>query len=110
QSLYHDFGCGIVVPGTGIILQNRGYGFLLAPDLVNSFAPAKRPLHTLAPALACRGERTTAVFGAMGGDAQAQLHLQMLHGLLDLGLDPAEVTARPRWFARPAGDELELLV
>lgn len=110
QSLYYDFGCGITVPGTGILLQNRGYSFALEPDRVNSLAPRKRPRHTLAPALAHRDGQTRLIFGAMGGDAQAQLHMQMIQGLLDDQLDPATVTYRPRWFARPAGDDFEILV
>ena len=58
-------------------------------------------MHTLAPAMALAGDRVTAAFGCMGGYAQAQLHLQMVQGLAGDGLDPATVTARPRWFARP---------
>jgi gamma-glutamyltranspeptidase/glutathione hydrolase len=110
QSLYLGFGSGIVVPGTGITMQNRGYGFELTAGQVNSFDPNKRPLHTLAPALAKIGEQTVALFGAMGGDAQPQLHMQIVQGLLDDQLDPAHVASRPRWFARESAEGFELLV
>lgn len=67
-------------------------------------------MHTLAPAMATDRGAAVAVFGAMGAHAQAQLHLQMLDGLLLDGLDPASVTARPRWFVQPEGGEFRLLV
>ena len=101
QSLFSGFGSGIVVPGTGILLHNRGVGFSLEEGHPNELRPGQRPMHTLAPAMALAGDRVTAAFGCMGGYAQAQLHLQMVQGLAGDGLDPATVTARPRWFARP---------
>ncbi len=110
QSVYFDFGCGIIVPGTGISLQNRGYGFRFGRDLVNGFAPGKHPLHTLTAALATEDGETALVFGCMGGDAQAQLHMQMVTSVLDEGLDPATIAARPRWFAQPARNGFNLLV
>ena len=110
QSVYFDFGCGIIVPGTGISLQNRGYGFRLGKNLVNSFAPRKWPLHTLTAALATENNETAFVFGCMGGDAQAQLHMQMVTAILDEEFDPATLAARPRWFAQPARNGFNLLV
>ncbi len=77
---------------------------------MNALAPRKRPLHTLAPAMATDRGVPVAVFGAMGAHAQAQLHLQMLDALLLDGLDPASVTARPRWFVEPNAAEFRLLV
>ncbi len=85
----------------GILLHNRGAGFSLEEGHPNELRPRQRPMHTLAPAMALAGDRVTAAFGCMGGHAQAQLHLQMVQGLASDGLDPATVTARPRWFARP---------
>ncbi len=110
QSVFDPFGSGIVVPGTGILLHNRGKGFSLDDEAVNALAPRKRPLHTLAPAMATDRGVPVAVFGAMGAHAQAQLHLQMLDALLLDGLDPASVTARPRWFVEPNAAEFRLLV
>jgi gamma-glutamyltranspeptidase/glutathione hydrolase len=101
QSLFSAFGAGIVVPGTGIILHSRGAGFSLDQGHPNELRPGQRPMHTLAPAMALADDRVTAVFGCMGGHAQTQLHLQMVQGLARERLDPATVTARPRWFARP---------
>jgi gamma-glutamyltranspeptidase/glutathione hydrolase len=109
-SLYFDFGSGLAVPGTGIVLQNRGASFALAPDHPNALAPSKRPMHTLAPALATAHGATAAVFGAMGGDAQVQIHLQLLEGLALQGLDPATVIARPRWFVRLTAGDFEVLL
>jgi gamma-glutamyltranspeptidase/glutathione hydrolase len=104
QSLFSAFGSGIVVPGTGVILHNRGAGFSLEAGRPNELRPLQRPMHTLAPAMATAGKRLQAVFGCMGGHAQTQIHLQMVQGLARDGLDPATVTARPRWFARPDPD------
>ena len=110
QSLYFDFGSGVAVPETGIVLQNRGASFALVPGHPNELAPGKRPLHTLAPALATADGTTVAVFGAMGGDAQVQIHLQLLQGLALQGLDPATAISRPRWYLRLSDDEFEVLV
>jgi gamma-glutamyltranspeptidase/glutathione hydrolase len=101
QSLFSAFGSGILVPGTGIILHNRGAGSSLEEGHPNELRPGHRPMHTLAPAMATAGDRVVAAFGCMGGHAQAHLHLQMVQALASDGLDPATVTARPRWFARP---------
>lgn len=110
QSIYFDFGTGIIIPGTGIILQNRGHGFVLQKRHVNNFEVDKRPLHTLSPAMALDNEHNLiAVFGAMGGDAQPQLHMQMVDGLFDHALDPATVAYRPRWYVNP-NDGLAVLV
>ena len=98
QSVFSGFGTGIVVPGTGILLHNRGSGSprrrRRPPEQPR---PAEAPMHTLAPALATEGERTAAVFGCMGGHAQAQIHLQLLEALAVEGVDPATATSRPRW-------------
>jgi gamma-glutamyltranspeptidase/glutathione hydrolase len=98
QSVFDAFGSGIVAAGTGIVLHDRGESFRLEPGHVGELAPGRRPLHTLAPALATAGGRTAIVFGCMGGHAQAQIHLQLLSALAR-GLDPAAAVAAPRWFA-----------
>src|SRR4029079_16463067 len=78
QSNYMGFGSGVTVPGWGINLQNRGAYFSLDPSHVNVMAPGKRTLHTLMPAMALRGGHPEMVFGAMGGDGQAQTHVQLV--------------------------------
>jgi gamma-glutamyltranspeptidase/glutathione hydrolase len=110
QSVYFDFGTGIVPNGSGFALQNRGAGFTLREGHPNVLAPAKRPLHTLAPALATDAAGSlTAVLGAMGGDAQTQIHTQLLLALRS-DPDPARATSLPRWFVRPRNDTFELLI
>lgn len=110
QSVFWDFGSGIVVPGTGVILQNRGYEQRSDPEAVNCARPGRRPMHTLSAALltdATGGLR--GVLGCMGGHAQAQLHLQML-AALGGGADATKIVAAPRWFADPADPELPIRV
>lgn len=110
QSLYFDFGTGIVPRGAGFALQNRGAGFTLREGHPNMLAPGKRPLHTLAPAMATDATgNLTAVLGAMGGDAQTQIHAQLLLALRS-DLDPARATSLPRWFVRPRRETFELLI
>jgi gamma-glutamyltranspeptidase / glutathione hydrolase len=97
QSNFMGFGSGVVAPGTGIGLHNRGAHFGLDPDDVDAIAPGKRPLHTLIPALALRDGAPHLVFGTMGGDGQPQIHVQVLGHLLDRGLDVQAAVAEPRW-------------
>jgi gamma-glutamyltranspeptidase/glutathione hydrolase len=101
QSNYMGFGSGVTVPGWGINLQNRGASFSLDPAHVNAIAPRKRTLHTLIPAMALRDGRPWLVFGTMGGDGQAQTHLQLLVRIVDDGLDPQAAIDAPRWFVSP---------
>ena len=97
QSGYDDFGSGIVVPGTGISLQNRGSCFSLERGHPNEAAPAKRPRHTILPAFLTRDGRAIGPFGVMGGEMQPQGHLQVIGHLLDHGLDPQAALDAPRW-------------
>jgi gamma-glutamyltranspeptidase/glutathione hydrolase len=101
QSNYMGFGSGITVPDWGINLQNRGAYFSLDPGHVNVIAPRKRTLHTLIPAMALREGRPWLVFGTMGGDGQAQTHLQLLVGLVEDGRDPQQTVDAPRWMVSP---------
>ncbi|MGZ8735224.1 MAG: gamma-glutamyltransferase family protein, partial [Acidimicrobiia bacterium] len=80
QSNFFAFGSGLHVPEWGINLHNRGASFALDPESVNVIAPGKRPMHTLIPAMALRDGAPWLVFGSMGGDAQAQIHPQVLTG------------------------------
>jgi gamma-glutamyltranspeptidase/glutathione hydrolase len=86
QSLFASFGAGIVAGDTGIVLSNRGSGFVLTPGHPNQVAPRKRPLHTLVPALITKHGRPWLSFGVMGGDNQAQGHAQVVINVVDFGL------------------------
>lgn len=97
QSNYMGFGSGIVVPGTGISLQNRGTGFSLQPTHPNRVGPGKRPFHTIVPGFATRGGEAYASFGVMGGAIQPQGHLQTLVRLIDFQQQPQAVLDAPRW-------------
>jgi gamma-glutamyltranspeptidase/glutathione hydrolase len=97
QSVFDIFGSGIVVPGTGVLLQDRGRSFSLDDDHVNALRPGRRPMHTLAPGLALQDGRTAAVFGCMGGHGQTQVHVQLLSALAGRGEDPVAAVSAPRW-------------
>jgi gamma-glutamyltranspeptidase/glutathione hydrolase len=97
QSNYRGFGSGYVVDGTGISLQNRGSYFTLDPTAANALAPNKRTLHTLIPSLALRNGRPAVIFGAMGGDGQAQTHAQVYTALARYGLNIQAAIELPRW-------------
>jgi gamma-glutamyltranspeptidase/glutathione hydrolase len=97
QSLYAAFGSGVHVPGTGVTLHNRGFGFNLIDGHPNALAPGKRPMHTLMPGMALRGGQPWLAFGTRGADGQPQTGLQLLNGLLDFGLDLQSAIEAPRW-------------
>jgi gamma-glutamyltranspeptidase/glutathione hydrolase len=90
NSLFSDFGAGIVVPGTGIVLHNRGSGFTLQKGHPNRLAPGKRPFHTLVPAMLMKDGKPLMPFGVMGGDNQAQAHAQVVINLVDFGMNVQE--------------------
>jgi gamma-glutamyltranspeptidase/glutathione hydrolase len=97
QSNYHGFGSGVVVPGTGISLHNRGMNFVLAPGHANQVAPRKKPMHTIIPAFLTRGGRPLMSFGVMGGSMQAQGHVQMATRLAAFGQNPQAMSDAPRF-------------
>ena len=107
QSLYEGFGAGIVAGDTGIVLHNRGSLFDIDPAHPNHLAPHKRPLHTLAPAMAFRGGRPWLAYGVMGGGMQPQGHLQVLLNLTCFGMNIREAGDAPRARYDPAGVGLE---
>src|SRR5439155_6090306 len=90
QSLFSDFGSGIVAGDTGIVLQNRGSLFTLAEGHPDRIAPHKRPLHTLVPAFVMKAGKPWLSFGVMGGDHQTQGHVQVLANLIDFGMNIQE--------------------
>jgi gamma-glutamyltranspeptidase/glutathione hydrolase len=97
QSNYMGFGSGVVVPDTGISLQNRGAGFSLTSGHPNQVGPGKRPMHTIIPAFATRSGRPLMSFGVMGGDMQPQGHTQMMVRLADYRQNPQAAADAPRW-------------
>ncbi|MEX0284590.1 MAG: gamma-glutamyltransferase family protein [Paracoccaceae bacterium] len=97
QSNYAGFGSGVVVPGTGIHLQNRGAGFSLDPNSQNVVAPGKRPFHTIIPAFLMKNGAPLMSFGVMGGPMQAQGHLQMTLRTQLWDQDVQMAVDAPRW-------------
>jgi gamma-glutamyltranspeptidase/glutathione hydrolase len=97
QSNYMGFGSGVVVPGWGISLQNRGHGFTLDETRANVVGPGKRPFHTIIPAFLTKDGAPVMSFGVMGGDMQPQGHLQTLVRMLDYRQQPQAACDAPRW-------------
>lgn len=106
QSNYRGFGSGIVVPGTGIALQNRGAGFSLEEGHPNRVGPAKRPFHTILPGFVTRAGAADMVFGVMGGAMQPQGHVQLLTRVYAYGQDPQAASDAPRFFVESDGTVL----
>jgi gamma-glutamyltranspeptidase/glutathione hydrolase len=97
QSNYTGFGSGVVVPGTGISLQNRGFGFSLANGHPNQVGSRKRPFHTIIPGFVMKADKPDMAFGLMGGPMQAQGHLQMMLRTQLWHQDPQTAADAPRW-------------
>jgi gamma-glutamyltranspeptidase / glutathione hydrolase len=97
QSNYMGFGSGVVVPGYGVSMQNRGHGFSLDPKSPNVVAPAKRPFHTIIPAFVTKGGAPVMSYGVMGGNMQPQGHMQTLLRMVAHGQNPQTACDAPRW-------------
>ena len=105
SSLFRAFGSGLVVPGTGVVLQNRGALFSVDPDHPSALRGGVRPFHTIIPAMALREGRLWAVFGVVGGFQQAQAHLQILSRLVDEELPPQEALDAARFNIDVEGED-----
>lgn len=97
QSIYHEFGSGIVLPESGINWQNRGCSFSLDPSSLNPLMPGRRPFHTLNPALAHFADGRTMVYGNMGGDGQPQSQSAVFSRIARFGWNPQAAIDAPRW-------------
>ena len=100
NSVFMSFGSGLVVPGTGMALHNRGASFSLDPSHPNHLAPRKLPFHTLIPGMVTKNGDLFASYGVMGAMQQAQGHLQVLTNMIDFGLSPQEALDVPRFSVR----------
>lgn len=103
QSNYMGFGSGVVVPGTGIALQNRGCGFVLEAGHPNCVAGGKRPYHTIIPGFVTRQGSPLMSFGVMGAHMQPQGHVQMMVRIFDYAQNPQTACDAPRWHVAPDG-------
>jgi len=97
QSVYHEFGSGLVLPATGINWQNRGCSFSLDPAHINTLEPGKKPFHTLNPALARLRDGRVMVYGSMGGDGQPQTQAALFTRIGVFGQHPQQAISAPRW-------------
>src|SRR5205814_6767678 len=105
QSLYHEFGAGVVAGDTGVLLQNRGAAFSLDPRHPNRLVPRKRTATTLIPSMYLIGDRPRLVYGTMGGDGQPQTQAALVTRMVDRGLGPQAAVEAPRWlFGRTWGE------
>lgn len=97
QSLYFEFGSGVVLPETGIVWQNRGASFDLRQGMLRSLVPGRKPFHTLNPAMAALNDESLLVYGTMGGEGQPQTQAAIVARNVIAGLSLQETITAPRW-------------
>lgn len=98
QSNFNGFGSGVVVPGTGIAIHNRGSGFYLDESSRNCLAPGKRPYHTIIPGFITKDNKAVGPFGVMGAFMQPQGHLQVALKMINYHQNPQSALDAPRWY------------
>ena len=110
QSVYHEFGSGVVLEESGVMWQNRGCSFSLDPQALNSLQPGRRPFHTLNTALALLNDGRTVIYGSMGGDGQPQTQCALFTRIVNFGMNPQVAVSAPRWlFGRTWGQTSDSL-
>jgi gamma-glutamyltranspeptidase/glutathione hydrolase len=97
QSIYHEFGCGIVLNESGVNWQNRGASFSLDPNALLAIKPGKKPFHTLNPAMALLKDGRVMPYGTMGGDGQPQTQCAVFTRVAEFGMSPQHAITAPRW-------------
>ncbi|MCF8468106.1 MAG: gamma-glutamyltransferase [Sneathiella sp.] len=107
NSVFQGFGSGIACARTGVLFQNRGYGFVVDPSHPNCVAPGKRPMHTIIPGMVTKGGQATICYGVMGGGYQPVGHAHVLTNIWDYGMDPQEALDCPRAFYNAGVLEVE---
>lgn len=112
QSLYFEYGSGIVAGDTGIIMQNRGSFFSLDPSHVNCLEPKKRSFHTLMPAMALKNGKPAILYGTQGGEGQPQTQTAIITRMIDYGMNPQQAISAPRfvWGRTWGADSQELKI
>ena len=108
NSIFHNFGAGIMSRKTGVLFHNRGESFVLDPKHPNCIAPRKRPLHTIIPGMVTKGGRAVMPFGVMGGHYQAMGHAHLLSRIFDDGLDLQTAIDLPRLFPLPGTAKVQM--
>ncbi|MFS8036549.1 gamma-glutamyltransferase family protein [Xanthobacter sp. AM11] len=107
QSIFFEFGSGCVLPGTGVLMQNRGASFSLDPRALNALHPGRRPFHTLNPALAVLRDGRVMAYGTMGGEGQPQTQAALFSRHVLYKVPLAEAIARPRWLLGRTWGQME---
>jgi gamma-glutamyltranspeptidase/glutathione hydrolase len=108
NTLFNNFGAGLMAPKSGVVFTNRAQGFVIKPGHLNCIAPGKRPLHTIIPGMVTKGGRAVMPFGVMGGHYQAFGHMHFLSRFFDFGHDIQEAQDAPRIFPVPGEDVVQM--